>query len=175
MGPDAEKLLADPVACTRIIQDLRTGRPPRQGLLYLTVGLDRTIEELSGMFEAARGGSARFLWVTGDPGEGKSHLLGLLEELARRNRFVWAGLVHDPTRQLGLHKPGRLLREVVLRLQRHYPEVNLDGWRWLTGDGSADRADRLVREGLTDRLRELVRDVYLFAPGPALCRALPGH
>jgi transcription antitermination factor NusG len=125
MGDAEEEILRDRSACLRALWALKAGRAPREGVRYLSVGLDGTIQKLQQAFEQAMQGTAQILWLIGDYGEGKSHLLRLVTALAEEHGFAWAYVVHDKNQNIGLHKPARLFRQILWSLQWEHPSVNL--------------------------------------------------
>jgi transcription antitermination factor NusG len=120
-----EEILRDRSACLRALWALKAGRAPREGVRYLSVGLDGTIQRLQQAFEQAMQGTAQILWLIGDYGEGKSHLLRLVTALAEEHGFAWAYVVHDKNQEIGLHKPARLFQRILWSLQWEHPSLNL--------------------------------------------------
>lgn len=56
-----EEILRDRSACLRALWALKAGRAPREGVRYLSVGLDGTIQKLQQAFEQAMQGTAQIL------------------------------------------------------------------------------------------------------------------
>jgi len=124
-APDKESVLSDRSACLRILWALKAGIAPREGIRFLSVGLDRTVQRLQRTFEQVRRGVPEILWLIGDYGEGKSHLLRLAAALAEEQGFAWAYVVHDKDQNIGLHKPARLFWQILWALQWEYPDMYL--------------------------------------------------
>jgi len=103
--------------CIRAIMALKAGRAPKEGIRYLSVGLDETIQKLQSAFERVKSGEPEILWLIGDYGEGKSHLLRLVTALAEEHRFAWAFVVHDKDQNVGLHKPAWLFKRLLFELR----------------------------------------------------------
>jgi hypothetical protein len=150
---EPQDILNDRSACIRIITALKSGRAPREGVRYLSVGLDGTIQRLQWAFERASHGEAQILWAIGDYGEGKSHLLRLITSLAEEHRFAWAYVVHDKDQYIGLHKPAWLFRQILWSLQWEHPSLSL--WRYHKEMTSPPLYDRWWRYELPNKLAEL--------------------
>jgi len=148
-----EAILQDHSACLRTLWALKAGRAPREGVRYLSVGLDGTIQKLQQVFRQAVQGRAQILWLIGDYGEGKSHLLRLVTALAEEHRFAWAYVVHDKDRDIGLHKPARLFQRILWSLQWEQPSLNL--LRFHREMTSPPLYDRWWRYELPKKLTEL--------------------
>jgi len=125
MEHKTQEVLNDRSACIRIVAALKAGRAPREGVRYLSVGLDGTIQKLQQAFKQAIQGMAQILWLIGNYGEGKSHLLRLVTVLAEERHFAWAYVVHDKDQNIGLHKPAWLFRRILWSLQWEHPSLDL--------------------------------------------------
>ncbi|RMF47814.1 MAG: hypothetical protein D6750_08595 [Bacteroidetes bacterium] len=119
-------LLRDRSACVRLLMALKAGRAPTEGIHYVSVGLESIVQRLNYALAEASQGKAQILWVFGEYGEGKSHLLRLMATLAQEHHFAWAYVVHDKDRHIGLHKPVWLFRGILLSLRLVYPFLNID-------------------------------------------------
>ena len=148
-----ETLIQDRSACLRVLWALKAGRAPKEGVRYLSVGLDGAIQKLQQAFEQVHKGKAQILWLIGDYGEGKSHLLRLVTALAEEHRFAWAFVVHDKDQNIGLHKPARLFQRIVWSLQWEQPSLNL--LRFHQEMTSPPLYDRWWRYELPKKLAEL--------------------
>lgn len=124
---DPESILTDRNACLRIVQALKAGRAPREGIRFLSVGVSDLVERLERAFQQAQQRNPQTLWFIGDYGEGKSHLLRLVATIAQEHGFAWAYVVHDKDQLIGLHKPARLFRRLLFDLQWRSPNLHLDG------------------------------------------------
>ena len=122
---NASDILKDRKACLRIIQALKAGRAPREGIHFLSVGVEEIVERLLQAFRQSSQNKRQTLWLIGDYGEGKSHLLRLIAALAEERRFAWAYVVHDKDQFIGLHKPGWLFQRILWELQWKYPSLKL--------------------------------------------------
>jgi Transcription antiterminator len=153
MPATEEVVLQDRSACLRTLWALKAGRAPREGVRYLSVGLDGTIQKLQQAFEQALQGKAQILWLIGNYGEGKSHLLRLVTALSEEHHFAWAYVVHDKNQNIGLHKPAWLFRRILWSLQWEHPFLNLLRYRYeMTTPPSYDRRWRYE---LSEKLAEL--------------------
>lgn len=150
---EPQDILNDRSACIRIITALKSGRAPREGVRYLSVGLDGTIQRLQWAFERASHGEAQILWAIGDYGEGKSHLLRLFTALAEEHCFAWVYVVHDKDQYIGLHKPVWLFQRILWSLQWEHPSLNL--WRSHKEMTSPPLYDRWWRYELPEKLVKL--------------------
>lgn len=175
---DPDSILKDRHACLRIIQALKAGRAPREGIRFLSVGVSNLIEKLEQAFQRAQRRNPETLWFIGDYGEGKSHLLRLVATIAQEYRFAWAYVVHDKDQLIGLHKPAWLFRRLLFDLQWRSPNLHLDGafvkeersfseickrfyarypesWR----ERAEYQYDRDMRRNLPNRLEELIANL----------------
>jgi transcription antitermination factor NusG len=185
-----EAILRDRSACLRALWALKAGRAPREGVRYLSVGLDGTIQRLQKTFKQAEQGTAQILWLIGDYGEGKSHLLRLVTALAEEHVFAWAYVVHDKNQNIGLHKPAQLFRRFLFELQWNMPELNVqdfmqkederlskyyERFRPYYPQSWQERAeycyDRDMRSNLPKRLAEIASALcdYNYCKGLVLC------
>jgi hypothetical protein len=93
----------------RALYRLRAGVPPFDRIEELSVGHDSALRQLRSFVESPVG-VARTLLVTGDYGEGKSHWLGALRQLALKTGLAvcymsadgWANALNHPQRFLPL-------------------------------------------------------------------------
>ncbi len=151
----SEGVLSDHAACFRVLQALKAGRAPREGIRFLSVGLDGIIKQALRVFERAQCFEWQNLWLIGDPGDGKSHLLRIITELARDNRFIWAYVVHDKDQLIGLHKPAHLLRRILWEIQWNHPSVRLERFSYWMNFQPSYREDQSMRKDLPIELQIL--------------------
>jgi len=156
---DSSVILNDRKACIRIIQALKAGRAPREGVRFLSVGIEEIIEQLQQAFAQASQNKPRIFGLIRDYGEGKSHILRLVAALAEGHGFAWAYVVHDKDQLIGLHKPAWLFRRILWELQWGYPSLNLwynimtnppyydRGWRYKLPEALKDLTERLHWQG----------------------------
>lgn len=104
-----------------IVETLRIGVPPATGALALTVGREAMLAHLSQDLIRVGDGKPRLIFVVGDYGTGKTHILRVLQEYAQRHSFATA-LVELSRRECPLHDLSLLYQKVVQNL-----EVRLDG------------------------------------------------
>ncbi len=140
-----EEIPNDPKACLRIIQALKAGRAPREGIRFLSVGIEEIVEQLQQAFDQASQHSPQTFWLIGDYGEGKSHMLRLIAALAEEQGFAWAYVVHDKDQLIGFHKPSYLFRRLLFELQWSNPDLCLDEF--------FEREEREIEE-ICDDLRD---------------------
>ncbi len=166
-----------------LLEALRRGTVPREGLAHLAVGLDRftatTAEDLS---RVATGGSA-FKAVRGDYGCGKTFFSRWLQEQGRSKLFATAEVQISET-ETPLHRLETVYRRMIERLTT--PSVSggafrsiIDTWFYALeedvisgGKVSPDNQDALVRE--TNDLMEKRLD-SISRNAPAFAAALRGY
>jgi hypothetical protein len=102
----------DPLAT---LFSLKAGTAPQQDLAFLTIGRDEHLarlgEDLGGLT-----GTAKRLFLIGDYGEGKSHLLEYMRQSALEQNFAVSKFTVNFDTVL-LHRPKLLLHEVMTNLQ----------------------------------------------------------
>ncbi len=97
----------------RTVQRLRSGVPPHEHVQELTVGDSRVI---SGFKELLGAASRRWVLVAGDYGEGKSHALALLRDMAHRGGFATCHVAADAW-GCALNHPQRFLPALLSTLE----------------------------------------------------------
>ena len=156
----AEALLPDPHTCRRIIWALKAGRPPREGVRFLSVGMESVLEQVNAVLErAAMGRKVTPLVVQGDYGEGKSHTLRVIAEEARARGFSWVVITHDRQQNVGLHKPAWLLRRILWELQWNYPNIDLAPWESRMNSEPSYNTDCVMRVQFSSCVRDLANDL----------------
>lgn len=144
--------------CLRIIQALKAGRAPREGVRFLSVGVEELVKTMQAAFAQALQQKAQFFWLTGDYGEGKSHLLRLIAALAHEHNLVMAYVTHEKDQLVGLHKPARLLHRILWELQWGYPQLDLRPLEYFLDNPPAQ--DRWVRSYLPKALKDLTNCLH---------------
>lgn len=99
-----------------IVEALRFGIPPKKGLKYLTVGRNTLIKKMSDNLKLVADGSSRFIFLKGNYGSGKTHMLRILQEYAHNESFS-SSLVELSSRECPLDNLGLIYRKVVQNLQ----------------------------------------------------------
>lgn len=98
-----------PVQARQIVDALATGSPPPQDLIdHLTVGQASIILAFLTDLAAVKSGAYRSIVLLGDPGTGKSHLLGVLRNLALSNAFGVSQFTQDLATACTLNRPDRI-------------------------------------------------------------------
>ncbi len=92
----------------QILEALRLGVVPQHGVDAYTVGRETEMDSISALLDDTQG--CRVIW--GDYGTGKTHLLDVSEQLARRAGFATARITLDPTEN-ALSHPLRLYRRIA--------------------------------------------------------------
>ncbi|MFI7660893.1 BREX system ATP-binding protein BrxD [Micromonospora parva] len=160
-----------------IIDALRRGAVPSNGLDVLAVGLDRFVAALDEDLDRAAGGGSVFKAVRGDYGAGKTFFTRWLGERAKRRGFAVAE-VQISELETPLHRMETVYRRLVEQLatEQFAPSALrpvLDGWIFaleedvLAGgqvsEADAEGLDREVGELLERRLADISRRTPGFA------------
>jgi hypothetical protein len=160
-----------------IIDALRRGAVPMNGLDVLAVGLDRFVAAFDEDLDRVAGGGSVFKAVRGEYGAGKTFLTRWLAERAKRRGFAAAEVQVSET-ETPLHRMETVYRRLVERLgTEQFPPSALrqvlDSWIFAleedvlaTGDiaeHDADRLDAAVGELMERRLAAISRDTSAFA------------
>ncbi|MBU2555757.1 MAG: ATP-binding protein [Bacteroidetes bacterium] len=99
----------------KIIDALKSGTPPPENIEKLTVGRLQEQKILSEKMNLAQEGRPQTLFIRGEYGEGKSHLLTLLQNNALKANFIVATVTLD-SREQPLHKLERIYYYVAKTL-----------------------------------------------------------
>ncbi|GAA1025577.1 BREX system ATP-binding protein BrxD [Virgisporangium ochraceum] len=160
-----------------IIDALRRGAVPMNGLDALAVGLDRFVTAFDEDLDRVSGGGSVFKAVRGEYGAGKTFLTRWLAERAKR-RGLAAAEVQISETETPLHRMETVYRRLVERLStEQFPPSALrpvlDGWTFAleedvlaTGQVAEDDAealDRAVGDLMEKRLAGVARDTSAFA------------
>src|ERR1700688_1001219 len=147
---------------TEIIDALRRGTVPKNGLDALAVGFDRFVRTLDQELDSVAVGRGAFKAVRGEYGSGKTFFGRWLQERARGRRFATSEVQISET-ETPLHKMETIYRRVIERIatadsgEGAFRGV-IDGWFYaleqdVLADSSvtADDAEKLI-----DRTEELM-------------------
>ncbi|WP_068008800.1 BREX system ATP-binding protein BrxD [Nocardia pseudobrasiliensis] len=160
-----------------IIEALRRGAVPMNGLDVLAVGLDRFTNAMDADLDRVASGSSVFKAVRGEYGAGKTFFTRWLAERAKRRGFTVSEVQISET-ETPLHRMETVYRRLVEQLSaEQFPPSALrpilDGWIFaleedVLADGSideedADALDAAVGELLELRLAEISRNTPGFA------------
>jgi hypothetical protein len=140
-----------------VIDALRRGTVPANGLDLLAVGLDQFIPALDAELDAVAAGGAAFKAVRGEYGSGKTFLTRYLAELALRRGFAAAEVQVSET-ETPLHKLETVYRRISesLRTAAFPPSAFrpvLDSWLF-TLESDAVATDPALADQGTDALNE---------------------
>lgn len=119
---DIEQL--KPFQARAIIESLRKGLVPTEYVTFFTVGRQnwlRFVEEDLDGFIAEGGGKVRF--INGDYGDGKTHFMSVIRQLALQKQFASSFVVL--TRDIPIHKFEIIYQEVVLQLRGRFDGVGI--------------------------------------------------
>jgi P-loop Domain of unknown function (DUF2791) len=166
-----------------VIDALRRGAVPANGLDVLAVGLDRFASAVDADLERVAGGGSVFKAVRGEYGSGKTFFTRWLAERAKRLGFAAAEVQISET-ETPLHRMETVYRRLVERLSTEQFEPSafrliLDGWIFaleedvLAGgavaEDDADGLDAAVGTLMERRLSDISRST------PAFAAALRGY
>src|SRR5262245_59580063 len=119
---DIEQL--KPFQARAIIESLRKGLVPTEYVAFFTVGRQNWLkfveEDLDG-FIAEGGGKVRF--INGDYGDGKTHFMLVIRQLALQKQFASSFVVL--TRNIPIHKFELIYQEVVVQLRGRFEGVGI--------------------------------------------------
>jgi len=119
---DIEQL--KPFQARAIIESLRKGLVPTEYVAFFTVGRQnwlRFVEEDLDEFIAEGGGKVRF--INGDYGDGKTHFMSVICQLALQKQFASSFVVL--TRDIPIHKFELIYQEIVLQLRGRFEGVGI--------------------------------------------------
>jgi hypothetical protein len=105
----------DRAVLLRAIHRLRSGLPPSESVIELTVGAEKVLPTIEGWLDGTAR-SRRTLFVQGNYGEGKSHSLALLRERAHQAGFATCQLTADASSS-ALNHPQRFLPLLLATLE----------------------------------------------------------
>jgi len=119
---DIEQL--KPFQARTIIESLRKGLVPTDYVPFFTVGRQNWLrfieEDLDGFIEQ---GGSKVRFINGDYGDGKTHFMSVIRQLALQKQFASSFVVL--TRDIPIHKFEVVYQEVVLRLQGRFEGVGI--------------------------------------------------
>ena len=167
-----------------VIDALRRGTVPANGLDLLAVGIDRFVAALDADLDVVASGGSAFKAVRGEYGAGKTFLTRFLGERARRRGFATAEVQVSET-ETPLHRLETVYRRVteVLRTASMPPSAFrpvLDSWLFtlqadaLAADPALAGASETVLAAAVDRLLEN-RLAEVSAKTPAFAQALRAY
>lgn len=104
-----------PLRRRELLDALRRGTVPQQGLEALAVGLDRLLPTLQDELRGVAAGGAAFKAVRGEYGSGKTFFARFFQDLARRSRFATAEVQISET-ETPLHRIETVYRRLIERL-----------------------------------------------------------
>lgn len=107
-----EKVSLDPRTADIVIESLRKGEVPQEGLEHFATGIDAHVQALMAELPRIADARGRIRFVRGEYGAGKTFFLHHLAALARRDGFATAYVrVAYPGTEL--HKPVEIYRAIV--------------------------------------------------------------
>lgn len=160
-----------------IIDALRRGAVPSNGLDALAVGLDRFTAALDEDLDRVSGGGSVFKAVRGEYGAGKTFLTRWLAERAKQRGLATAEVQISET-ETPLHRMETVYRRLVERLStEQFPPSALrpvlDGWTFTleedvlaageVAEDDAEALDRAVGDLMERRLAGVAKDTSAFA------------
>lgn len=157
-----------------VIDALRRGTVPRQGLDILAVGLGRFESTIDDELSSVKGGGAQFKAVRGEYGSGKTFFARWLTERARKNGFVTAEVQVSET-ETPLHKLETVYRRVIESLSTSSAPTSafrdvIDGWLFVldrevreSGASTTSAVEAGTEKLLEKRLESVSREAPAFA------------
>ena len=141
-----------PFQARAIIESLRKGLVPTEYVAFFTVGRQnwlRFIEEDLDGFIAQGGGKVRF--INGDYGDGKTHFMSVIRQLALQKQFASSFVVL--TRDIPIHKFELIYQEIALQLRGQFEGVGIRSLvqQWVEKQKKID----IDREMLFQSLRQV--------------------
>lgn len=113
-----------PFQARAIIEGLRKGLVPTEYVAFFTVGRQnwlKFVEEDLDNFIAQGGGKVRF--INGDYGDGKTHFMSVIRQLALQKGFASSFVVL--TRHIPIHKFELVYQEIVLQLRGRFEGMGI--------------------------------------------------
>jgi hypothetical protein len=155
-----------------VIDALRRGTVPRQGLDLLAVGLSRFEAAVDDELDSVARGGAGFKAVRGEYGSGKTFFARWLVERAKRNNFATAEIQINAT-DTPLHKLETVYRRVVENLATPTTSSGalrdvVDGWFYildqdLAGEPRGSATEDATLELMQKRLAAISKEAPAFA------------
>lgn len=154
----------------RIINALKNGNVPPDGVGEICVGREREIEELDSILEKVKDGAAITRFLNGEFGSGKSFFLKLLEERALSDNFVVAKVTLS--RDVPFNKFEVVYRNIVASLRcktgvslEHIIEKWITQLRMMSLRETTDpyQQERIVIENISSDLNEVRKHSTTFA------------
>jgi hypothetical protein len=128
-----------PFQARAIIEGLRKGLVPTEYVAFFTVGRQnwlKFVEDDLDNFIAKGGGKVRF--INGDYGDGKTHFMSVIRQLALQKDFAASFVVL--TRDVPIHKFEVVYQEIVLQLRGRFEGIGIRSLiqNWVTEQKKAD-------------------------------------
>lgn len=155
-----------------IIDALRRGTVPQQGLDVMAVGLDRFEAAIDDELRAVGNGGAQFKAVRGEYGSGKTFFSRWLTERAKAHGFA-AAEVQISESETPLHKLETVYRRIVDSMTAPSFRDVIDGWFFVL-DGDAKEAGTGDVAAATEELLEQ-RLSSVSAQAPAFAQVLRAY
>lgn len=149
-----------PFQARAIIEGLRKGLVPTEYVAFFTVGRQnwlKFVEEDLDNFIAEGGGKVRF--INGDYGDGKTHFMSVIRQLALQKSFASSFVVL--TRNIPIHKFELVYQEIVSQLRGRFEGIGIRSLiqQWVEEQKKVD----LDRETLFLSLRQVPKIDLNFA------------
>ncbi len=147
---DIEQL--KPFQARAIIEALRKGIVPTKYVTFFTVGRQnwlKFVEEDLDCFIASGGSKVRF--INGDYGDGKTHFMSIVKQLALQKKFAASFVVL--TRDVPIHKFEMVYQEIISQLCGNFEGIGIRSLiqHWL----NEQKTDEENLEALSTALREI--------------------
>lgn len=143
-----------PFQARSIIEGLRKGLVPTEYVSFFTVGRHnwlKFVEDDLDNFVAEGGGKVRF--INGDYGDGKTHFMSVIRQLALQKHFASSFVVL--TRNIPIHKFEVVYQEIVSQLRGRFEGMGIRSLlqHWIKEQKNAE----VDREALFNSLRQLAK------------------
>lgn len=136
--------LPNPILAKKIIQRLKAGTTPLEGVRYVNVGHERYYQEIERLLDdLTTGDGADVHFLKADYGFGKTHFIGMVNALALDKNWVTSYVSLSKEQGVRLDKFDQLyaaiLRNCVCRgllesRQNAYDPGEINGWTWILDD-----------------------------------------
>ena len=175
--------MISPQKRSEVLDALRRGTVPRQGLDELAVGLERFVTAVDEELAGVKTGGSQFKAVRGEYGSGKTFFARWLQERARRQKFVTTEVQISET-ETPLHRLETVYRRLMERLSTGdvsggaFRDV-IEGWFYTLEEDvlATGEVDGQNRQALTDATHALMekRLQAVARQAPAFAAALRGY
>jgi hypothetical protein len=147
----------------KVINALRKGTPPPEGVLLFSTGRESLMNRFRRHLQSVEEGRSQVRFMNADVGQGKTHALYLLREMAFRQDFVVSRVSLEQD-SCPLHDFMRVYHRVMWKIEtkddRHESalETVLDRWIERMGQHPRETVERIVDTLPEDLIQALIAD-----------------